>query len=104
MLSGGERRTTSRGGLVDKVLELLEGGVEVVVDDDDVVDARGVGVLELDAGLLEALGDGVLGLGAAAAQALLEGGEARGLDEDEARVYAALPDLLDALLLLICER
>ena len=83
--------------LVDPVLELLVGGLEVVVDDGLVVHARGAGVLELLLGLGQALLHARLGLGAAAAQALLEDGLGGRGDEDEARGDRGLLDLLDAL-------
>lgn len=93
---------------VNKLIQLLIRRLEVVVDDDDVVHAGGLGVLELDLGLGEALLDAGLGLGAAAAEALLESVLRGGGDEDVARVDAGSLDLLDALLLLsasyLCDR
>lgn len=84
-------------GLVDELVELLVGSLEVVVDNDEVVDAGGLGVLELLAGLGEALLDAGLGLGAAAAQALLELLDRGWRDEDVAGGDARVFDLLDAL-------
>lgn len=93
---------------VNKLVKLLIRRLEVVVDDDDVVHAGGLGVLELDLCLGEALLDAGLGLGAATAQALLEGVLRGGRDEDVARVDAGGLDLLDALLLpsasCLCDR
>ncbi len=71
-------------GLVNEGVQLLVGRLEVVVDNDEVVDARGLRVLELLVGLGEALLDAGLGLGAAAAQALLELLERGRRDEDVA--------------------
>lgn len=83
--------------LVDKLLKLGVCGVEVVVDDDDVVDAGGLGVLELVGGLREALLYARLVLGAAAAQPRLEGLDGGRGDEDVAGGDAGVFDLLDAL-------
>ena len=74
--------------LVHEVLELLVRRLEVVVDDDDVVGAGGLGELKLVLGLAEALLDALLRLGAAVAEALLEGLLRRGRDEDVAGVDA----------------
>ncbi len=57
--------------LVDEVVKLLVGGLQIVVNDDDVVNAGSLGVLELTLGLGQALLHALLGLGAAAAEALL---------------------------------
>lgn len=83
--------------LVDKLLKLVVCGVEVVVDDDDIVDAGGLGVLELVGGLREALLYARLVLGAAAAQPRLEGLDGGRGDEDVAGGDAGVFDLLDAL-------
>lgn len=80
-----------------ELLELGIGALEVVVDDDAVVHAGRLGILELVVGLREALLDRLLGLGAAVAQAGLERGEGRRRDEDVARGDGGGLDLLDAL-------
>lgn len=87
----------SAGALEHELFELLVRRLEVVVDDDDVVDAGGLGELELVLGLGEALLDAGLGLGAAAAEALLEGLLRGWRDEDVAGVDARGLDLLDTL-------
>lgn len=84
-------------GLVNEVVELLVSRLEVVVDNDEVVDAWRLGVLELLVGLGEALLDAGLGLGAAASQALLELLDRGRRDEDVAGGDARVFDLLDAL-------
>lgn len=82
---------------MNEVVELLVGSLEVVVDNDEVVDAWRLGELELLVGLGEALLDAGLGLGAAASQALLELLDRRRRDEDVAGGDARVFDLLDAL-------
>lgn len=86
-------------GPIHKLLKPLVRRLKVVVDDDDVVHAGGLGVLELELGLCEALLDAGLGLGAAAAEALLEGVLGGGRDENVAGVDAGGLDLLHALFL-----
>lgn len=58
--------------VVDKVLERLIRLLEVVVDNDQVVNAGGLGVGQLELGLRETLLDALFLFGAAAAEALLE--------------------------------
>lgn len=58
--------------VVDKVLESLVGLLEVVVDNNQVVDAGGLGIGQLELGLRETLLDTLFLFGAAAAEALLE--------------------------------
>lgn len=79
------------------MLQLLVSLVQVVVYDNNVVNTRRVGVLELDLCLGQAFGDGLFGLGAAAAEALLKRLEGRGFDEDVAGVDAGSLDLFYAL-------
>ena len=83
--------------LVNKPLEFLICLVQIVVDDDDVVNARRLGVLELLFRLVQPLLYAPLVLGAAPAQPPLEFLGGRRRDEDESRRDARLFDLLDAL-------
>ncbi|KAJ2969682.1 hypothetical protein NUW58_g9927 [Xylaria curta] len=76
---------------------ILRGSVEVIIYDDNVVNAGGVGILELDFGLIQAFGDGTLVLSAATPEPLLQILKTRWLHEDEPRVYAAVSYLLHAL-------
>lgn len=84
--------------LVDEVIELLVSCLEIVVDDDNVMYAGSLGVLELALRLGEALLHALLGLGAAAAEAFLEDFFGGGRDEDVAGGDVGVFDLLDALL------
>lgn len=85
-------------GLVNEVFKLLVSPLDIVVDDDNVMYAWRVCVLELNLGLVQPFGNRLLVLGPSASQAPLEFLEARGLDKDVARFYAALFDLLNSLL------
>jgi len=78
-------------------LELSPSLLQVIVDDDSVVHARGLRVSDLVLGLLQTGQNRLLAVGSAAAQPLLQYLDRRRLQEEEASIEIGLLHLLDAL-------
>lgn len=77
--------------------ELLPGSLQVVIDDDLVVHAGCLGVLDLICRLGQPLFDRLLLVSPSTTQPLLEDLDGWRLEEEEARFQVGLLDLLDAL-------